>query len=765
MKVTGNGESPPTRWACHPQLSILPSHTSHQIQHFTIMKKSFLSLILALVGFGALTTSCEDMLTPDIDRYAENFSGRDTVNFYFGILRNLQGVVEQNVLLGELRGDLVTATEYTNDSINNIINFRDLSDGSSELLNRAAYYKVINQCNFYLSKVDSMALKNNSYYMRRELAQVQLVRAWTYLQLVQQYGSVPFITAPVSSASTGWEQNPPLGFATPDNLLKLLEDHGGLKQAYAYSNGLGYINYPNFKTGAGDFAQPLTVFNGDLVYGDLYLLRGASKDDYEQAATHFHRFLDRGTKLGVTKVAAATRRSGDRSDLFDAASDWFSLYENSNVVKQGQVVTAMPSAANSFFGKVLSRIPQIYGFDASSTTSRDTKESTGTDGKKKEETSSSGQVVLAPNYRNRQVQPANAYLKLNESQVFVYNEFEKDSRNTVKEVKYPELGDIRANQSAPIIITEGGQLRFIQKFNMASNAPDGAYLRSLPEFTYGIPVYTLRRVYLKYAEAINRAGFPRMAFDVLRSGLSLENLPREVQREFTDTVYTDDTKKDIAKVSTLTVPWLVGGINGDKSVGMSTVIRASDKKYLDFSTFTNKDNEGIHAAGCGRFLDADTIWVYEKVVAQRIVDEAARQGVAISKPTLSEKIKVRIDSTKIRVEKAATEAGDEYDQVSLSGILTLSEPTQAEIAAVETIIADEMALDNAFEGHRYFDLMRIQRHRNNAGDEKVPNSWMAWLISRRDLELKPYEQPTKTGNFYDRFVSGNWYLPAPKARY
>ena len=125
---------------------------------------------------------------------------------------------------------------------------------------------------------------------------------------------------------------------------------------------------------------------------------------------------------------------------------------------------------------------------------------------------------------------------------------------------------------------------------------------------------------------------------------------------------------------------------------------------------------------------------------------------------------MRIDSTKIRVEKAATEAGDEYDQVSLSGILTLSEPTQAEIAAVETIIADEMALDNAFEGHRYFDLMRIQRHRNNAGDEKVPNSWMAWLISRRDLELKPYEQPTKTGNFYDRFVSGNWYLPAPKPR-
>ena len=70
----------------------------------------------------------------------------------------------------------------------------------------------------------------------------------------------------------------------------------------------------------------------------------------------------------------------------------------------------------------------------------------------------------------------------------------------------------------------------------------------------------------------------------------------------------------------------MGGIDGDKSVGLSTVVRASEKKYLNFSTFTNKRNVGIHAAGCGIFLDEDTIWVYEKVVAQRIVDEAARKG-------------------------------------------------------------------------------------------------------------------------------------------
>ena len=36
------------------------------------------------------------MLTPDMDRYSEGFSGKDTVYFYLGILRNVQDMVEQN---------------------------------------------------------------------------------------------------------------------------------------------------------------------------------------------------------------------------------------------------------------------------------------------------------------------------------------------------------------------------------------------------------------------------------------------------------------------------------------------------------------------------------------------------------------------------------------------------------------------------------------------------------------------------------------------
>ena len=105
------------------------------------MKKTIVPLFCALFGLSLATTSCQDMLTPDMDRYAENFSGKDTVNFYFGILNNVQGMIEQNVLLGELRGDLVKPTEFVSDSINDIINFNNLEDGENALLNRAAYYR------------------------------------------------------------------------------------------------------------------------------------------------------------------------------------------------------------------------------------------------------------------------------------------------------------------------------------------------------------------------------------------------------------------------------------------------------------------------------------------------------------------------------------------------------------------------------------------------------------------------------------------------
>ena len=64
---------------------------------------------------------------------------------------------------------------------------------------------------------------------------------------------------------------------------------------------------------------------------------------------------------------------------------------------------------------------------------------------------------------------------------------------------------------------------------------------------------------------------------------------------------------------------------------------------------------------------------------------------------------------------------------------------------VEDLIVNEMALETAFEGLRYYTLMRIAMRRND-------NSFLAEPISRREGE-KNMERFEKLMN------RDNWYLP------
>lgn len=731
------------------------------------MKKSILTLGLAILGLGTVTTSCEDMLTPDLDRYATEFNGKDTVNFYLGILSGLQGMVEQNILLGELRGDLVAPTEYVSDSVSAIANFTNLEDGENQLLNRAAYYKVINQCNYYLAKVDSMAMKNNSYFMRRELAQVELVRAWTYMQLVQNYGRVPFITKPVQSAGTGWENNPPEGWATPDNLLELLEGAEGqpLAQAYNYSEALGYINYGAFKTGAEEFSHQRLTFNADVIYGDLYLLRGRDRQDYEKAAYHFHRYLDRYCADYPDYGATIFKmQRGDQVDYYTSSSSWGDQYQ-----KVTNIVTAVPSAANSFFGKVLTRIPQIYGFDPSSGVSTETSTGTDDEGNEQDVVTTSGEINVTANYKSRQLEPSPSYIALNEAQPLVYNVEDPLDDSRYIGVEYLEDGyqDLRLDESAPRVRTDVGRLRFINKFcSTNGNSKDVTDTR-LFDFRYLIPVYTTRQIYLKYAEAVNRAGFPRHAFAILRDGLYPNNMP-EIGNMVVeaDTSWVAMGENQVPGKVTMHYRVVADSASnnqgGANCIDLNELKRAENVEWLDFKNFTSKPAYGIHRAGCGYFTDMDTVYTYENMVAQRIMQEEARSGQTIS----DERMLIEtVEAETSEVTKKTMELYGQkikYDYQEMFEGYSYYGPSEAEIAAVETLIADEMALDLAFEGNRYYDLMRIATHRNNAGLDGT--TWLAWLISRRDSNLAPYEEPEKKNATLFDFLSdkNNWYLPAPK---
>lgn len=746
--------------------SPLPATHSQNLKTTTTMKKSIVSLFVFLAGFGVFTTSCEDMLTPDMERYTEGFNGKDTVNFYLGIMRNVQDMVEQNVILNEVRADLADTTMYSSDSIARISRFdASLKDGESALLNRAAYYKVINQCNFYLATADSNAIKNDILYMRKEIAQVHMVRAWTYMQLVQNYGRVPFITVPVDNANTGWETNPAEGWATPDNLVELLEPT--LLLAAQFEKTYGFPDYGQFNTGKSgvNIAHKLMLFPSDLVLGDLYLLRGNGVADYEKAAMYYYTWLEDNATSAVKSsyaVSANFPKFDDEKRLvWGNSKGWYnSLLSYANAADE--TVTLVPSAANKSFGSVLTRVANIYGFETSSFN-----QTSGSG----DEVATNGEISIKPNAKMRQVGPSQRYIALNKAQTYVNYESEsKEGDDAVNvEVEYYNEGDGRLNASAPLYQTvDDGKHRFIHKFGVAGNINQDGLASGGFTFKYAVNVYRKRQVYLRFAEAINRAGFPGHAFAILRDGLHYDRFPALVDSvKLVPIAKEDSVSNDTLFQFFHAVLAPDTAHQGTHNLGIppDELLRAKAKPFLDFTDSQWANSSGIHALGCGQSNDYDTVYTYQNMVNQRIAAEWKRSGYlqpsAAKKAARNTTGVVYADTVIVRFTT---------DSTAVKNPLPADE---WEIEAVETLIADEMALETAFEGFRYFDLMRMARHKNNAGLVDG-NEWFAWMISNRSVNQAPYVEtldengnvvaPTGTQNtyLYDLLKNqSNWYLPNP----
>ena len=105
-------------------------------------------------------SSCEDLMTVDTGDKAY-VNAQDTLYSYLGIMRAMQDVAERQVILGEIRGDLVSSTDYTTDTLFAISNFDDPQDKTCSMLQVSDYYNVINNCNFYIANADTAAIKSN----------------------------------------------------------------------------------------------------------------------------------------------------------------------------------------------------------------------------------------------------------------------------------------------------------------------------------------------------------------------------------------------------------------------------------------------------------------------------------------------------------------------------------------------------------------------------------------------------------------------------
>lgn len=501
-------------------------------------KKSIISLLICCMTLGMLNTSCQDMLTPDNDRHAYDVA-QDTLYSYWGVIKSLQGIAERYVILNECRGDLVDGTSYVSDTIAAIINFGKngyedkYKDGACAYMKVSDYYHVINSCNAYIAKCDTarkVSTGQGSSYMLREYAQVMAIRAWVYMQLIYAYGNVPFYTTPMLTTDeiNNFITNPNHPMANAQTLAEKLGPQLDsvkvvLEKMFGEEIYPQYNNYGDVNTNNSSYVchSMRTMFPIDVVLGDLYLLQG---DDQAcaKAAGYYYNFLN--SKFCGPLESDDYISTGDVRANVDEPQYGYSgvpYIEKSlnfnNGRYRGEAITCIPSNKGRLDGLVFTDINRLFGFDA-------TLSSTGSGDKANSYVS----LNYWDNGYRRELIPSRGYEALCDSQKYECYIGQTSSEENMELVTLPGVGDARRSWIYNVRST-GSNLVVRKPLSEQYSLPVGENTQygklvskqnPMGSFTTVYPlIYRKATIWLRYAEAINRAGFPSYAFAILKTGL------------------------------------------------------------------------------------------------------------------------------------------------------------------------------------------------------------------------------------------------------
>ena len=462
------------------------------------MKKIIYTLVAAAGLFGAV--SCSDMLESESNNqlYDPELSQKtDSVFYAYGILQAMQQLADQYYFQNELRGDLVKTTKYATTDLRELSTFS--ADASNKYDSVYLYYQVINNCNYYLKHRKTDLVTGSQYVVMNEYIAVAAIRAWTYMQLVRQYGDVPYITEPVMTISEINSQQQVTAASTI--LASEAEYLENLKSKW----GNDYLSLPTFgKTsgieigGSGTISKkilPSKCFLPlNLVLGDLYLETG----DYSKSVESYYDYL----KYNTTEAQVSTMvhyNAVDEDDVtlpsdydgyipsaYKGKSGWSGIFSRKE--SPDDVISYIPMATSALLGQTTD-VPEAFGYLYYETSGN-------------KYSSYPSQCVETSDV---QVMPSDEFTEMYSQQPFYY------------EVVTVSTTSPRGISSAPL-----GDMRFLMVTQGVDPYSDRTYVHKPSLGTFY--VYRNSTVFLNIAEAMNRMGYPDAAFAVLKNLGFLESV-------------------------------------------------------------------------------------------------------------------------------------------------------------------------------------------------------------------------------------------------
>ena len=634
---------------------------------------------------GGLLTACSDMM--DTESTRQNFEPEigektDSLTYAFGIMQAMQQLADQYVFQGEMRGDLIATTQYTDSMLTQLATF------SATTANRYdsayVYYRVINNCNYYITHRNPNLYTGAENVSIVEYAAVKAFRAWAYLQLARNYKRVPFFTEPLTTISQidnnafpELDLNGIVAQLAPD-----LEQYTGyaVPTAGVGSHNIGRTNWDFAKT----FQPSLCYIPVDVILGDMYIETG----QYEKAAKHFVTYLKNvSTDPSTAFIASLSPKISAMEEVtspmlpFTSPTKWEDIFAGNAT---SDIISYIPMATSARYGAT-TNVPLAFGADFYATPA----EQTGY--VRSRCVNQTGQLGWRsrslPLVTNVQIVPSDELKALSDSTTYYFYD-NTSGLNNYKVVGTAALGDMRLAGVNAFYEDGGNTLQWITKYDYAN-----------------IVLYRNSTVLLRLAEAFNRLGMYDAAFAILKDGISAA-LVRPASAPNSPSYMTEDTK---TKLQT-TYPILANvADDGDES---------------SYKRFPIAKACGIHCHGAGKAVSDMADVNYDKDVSPYTLGSVVGKKLA---------------------------------QIPTQFAVTVGTTKQDTINAIEDLICDEYALELAFEGSRYYDLLRLARHKNGHGGSEFDGSpaayganfggrWLAKKLENRHAVV-------------DLSNEANWYLP------
>lgn len=468
------------------------------------MKRNIFYLFLVML----VMASCSDILDTDsklVEFEEDNHLNQpeDSVYSVMGIIHRIQTIAVRDVVLGEVRADLVQPTTQASNDLKQIANFQVNANNSYNKI--SDYYAVINNCNFFLARVDTALAKRGRKVFASEYAAVKAFRAWAYLQAVKVYGKLPLVTEPVLTEQQAKKA--------------LAQQQVGIVDVcnYFIDDIKPYVDtdLPNYGQVGGMNSQKFFVPVRALL-GDLCLWAGR----YQEAATYYHDYLTKLNHAITTNTYSVVWNTGSKD--FESFRNGYTSAFSTN---SSELLSYIPMETSDFDG-VRNTLPDLYN-------------------------------SLEQNYDYFQLTPSQGLANLSAAQIYCMKRRVSDLRTDTVYAPRKDLYD-------PLAV---GDLRLLaayskKKVNLSAESKYSSQRQEIGKIITGcIPTYRAGMVYLRFAEALNRAGYPQSAFAVLKYGLTRETIQERV----------DSVERDAAG------PLL----------------------EFDANVFTTSNTEGIHDRGCG----------------------------------------------------------------------------------------------------------------------------------------------------------------------